>query len=134
MPSMANITIKKADGTTDVIWTALQASAGDGMSATWRNNTVGTTLAQRPTLSLGSKWNGPKSGRRITGNFAWPITQTDSAGNVVVTGVNPGTFSFLSVQNQDPALIKEQAYQFAHLVASAIVKASMEEGYAPRSS
>lgn len=134
MPTMANITIKKADGTTDVIWTALQASAGDSMPATWRNNTVGTTLAQRPTFSVSSKWNGPKTGRRTTGNYAWPITQTDSTGNVVVVGVNPASFSFLSVQNQDPALIKEQAYQFANLVANAIIKASMEEGYAPRSS
>lgn len=134
MPTMANITIKKADGTTDVVWTALQASAGDSAPAIWRNNTVGTTLAQRPTLQLQSKWNGPRTGRRISGVFAWPLTHTDGSGNVSVIGVSPGNFSFLAVQNQDANALKEQAYQFGNLIASAIIKQCMEEGYSPRSS
>lgn len=35
MPNMANITVKKADGTTDVVYTALTPSAGDKTSARW---------------------------------------------------------------------------------------------------
>lgn len=134
MPALADITIKKADGTTDVIYKAIAGSAGDGTPAVFRNNTVGTTLAERPTLLIKSSSNGPKTARRIRGDFSWPIVSTDAGGNKTVTGRVPGDFTLLVAQNQDVAVIKEQAYQFGNLVASAIVKACFEEGYAPRSS
>lgn len=132
MPTLANITIKKADGTTDVVYSAIAGAAGDNVPAIFRNNTVGTTLAERPTLLVKSTSNSPRTARRVRGDFAWPTVTTDAAGNKTITGRSTGEFSFLAPQNQDAAIIKEQAYQFANLVASAIVKASMEEGYAPR--
>lgn len=45
MPTLANITIKKADGTTDVVYTAIAGAAGDNTPAMFRNETIGTTLA-----------------------------------------------------------------------------------------
>lgn len=134
MPTLANITIKKADGTTDVVYTAIAGAAGDNVPAIFRNNTVGTTLAERPTLLIKSASNGPRTARRIRGDFAWPTVTTDSGGNKTITGRTTGEFSFLAPQNQDATVIKEQAYQFGNLIASALIKASMEEGYAPRAS
>ena len=133
MPTLANITIKKADGTTDVIYTAIAGAAGDGAPAVFRNNTIGTTLAERPTLLIKASSNGPKTSRRVRGDFSWPTVTTDAGGNLTVTGRASGEFSFLAPQNQDVAIIKEQAYQFGNLIASTLIKASMEEGYAPRS-
>lgn len=132
MPSLANITIKKADGTTDVVYTAIAGAAGDGVPAVFRNNTVGQTLSERPTLLLKAAFNGPKTARRLRGDFAWP-TVRDVGGERTITGRMSGDFSVLIPQNQDPALIKEQAFQFGNLIASTLIKASMEEGYAPRS-
>ncbi|DAD50928.1 coat protein [ssRNA phage SRR6049586_1] len=34
MPAIANITVKKNDDTTDIVWTAVQPSSGDGTPAT----------------------------------------------------------------------------------------------------
>lgn len=133
MPALANIVIKKADGTTDVTYTAISGAAGDGSPAVFRNNTVGTALNQRPTLLLKSSSNGSKTARRIRGDFSWPIVGV-SNGVTQVIGRTPGDFNFLVPQNQDEATIKEQAHQFANLVASAIVKAALAEGYAPRGS
>lgn len=132
MPNLANITIKKADGTTDVVYTAVAGAAGDGIPAIFRNNTVGMTLAERPTVLVKAAYNGPKTARRLRGDFSWP-TVSDIGGERKITGRMSGDFSVLIPQNQDPAVIKEQAFQFANLVASALFKASMEEGYAPRS-
>lgn len=132
MPNMANLVIKKSDGTTDVTYTALTPSSGDKTAARWANKTVGSTPAQNPLLSLKSESNGPGTARRVTGSFRWPITSQDAGGNVVVTGGANGTFTLLVPQNQPAAVIKEQAYQFANLIASSLCKQAMEEGYAPQ--
>ena len=134
MPSLANITIKKADGTTDVVYTAVAGSSGDGSPAVFRNNTVGTTLSERPTLLVKASSNGPKTARRLRVDYSWPTVSTDAGGNKIVVGRMTGDASFLIPQNQTVELITEQAYQFGNLIASAIIKASAAEGYAPRSS
>lgn len=129
---MNNITIKKADGTTDVIYTGVTVSAGDNSPAVYRNSTVGTTLAERPSLLISSKSNGPKTARRVDVNYSWPIMSQDSGGNKILSGRMTGSASVLIPQNQDTAVIKEQAFQFGNLMATAIVKAALESGYAPR--
>lgn len=132
MPSLANITVKKADGTTDVIYTAIAGAAGDKTQAVFRNNTVGTTVAERPSLLIASRDNGPKTGRRVEVNFAWPTSVTDTAGNKTITGRMAGSASVLIPQNQDVATINEQAHQFGNLLGAALMRASFAEGFAPR--
>lgn len=131
MPTIANITVKKADGTTDVTYTAIAGASGDKTPAVFRNNTVGTTTAERPVLQVQSMSNGPKTARRVNCDFVWPLVTTDAGGNKVVSGKMSGTASVLVPQNQDPAVIKEQAYQFGNLMAAALIKASFDEGFAP---
>lgn len=131
MPTLANITVKKSDGTTDVIYTAIAGATGQN-PAVFQNNTVGTTKAERPSFLISSKDNGPRTGRRVTADFAWPIASQDAGGNKVISGRMVGSCSVLIPQNQDVAVIKEQAYQFANLIGSALFKAALDEGYAPR--
>lgn len=133
MPTLANIVIKKADGTTDVTYTAVASSAGDGTPAIFRNNTVGTTLAERPTLLVKSTSNGPRTARRVRVDYSWPTVSSDAGGNKTITGRMSGDASVLIPQNQDAATIKEQAYQFGNIIAATLIKASFDEGYAPRS-
>jgi hypothetical protein len=132
MPTLANITVKKADGTTDVIYTAIAGAAGDRTPAVFRNDTVGTTIAERPSLLVSSKDNGTKTGRRVDINFSWPLTSEDAGGNKLITGRMTGTCSVLIPQNQDASTILEQAYQFGNLIGSTLIKASFGDGYAPR--
>lgn len=131
MPTLSNITVKKADGTTDVVYTALQPASGN-LPAIFRNNTVGATLAERPTLLIKAMDNGTKQSRRVRVDFSWPLVSTDSGGRVVPAGRMAGEASVVIPQNQDAATIKEQAHQFANLIGSAIIKACFDEGYAPR--
>lgn len=132
MPKLADITVKKFDGTTDVIYTAVAGAAGDNTPALFRNNTVGTTLAQRPTLLVKSKDNGPRTGRRVNVDFSWPTTTADAGGNVTVNGRMAGNASVLVPQNQTLEAINEQCAQFANLLASVLIKACFIEGHAPR--
>lgn len=133
MPTIANITVKKADGTTDVVYSAIQGAAGPNVPAQFRNNSVGTTVAERPTFNIKAADNGSRTARRVRCDFSWPTVVTDSGGNKRVVGRASGEASMLIPQNQDAATIKEQAYQFGNLIASTMVKASFDEGYAPRS-
>lgn len=132
MPALANITVKKADGTTDVVYTAVMGSSGDKTPAIWQNQTVGTMPAERPQLTLSSRANGGNTARRVDVSFFWPTTTQDAGGNKVVDGRMNFSGSFLLPQNQPTATIKEQAYQCCNLLAAALVKASVDEGFAPR--
>lgn len=132
MPTMANITVKKADGTTDVIYTAVAGSSGDKTPAIWRNQTVGTTPSEYPTLTLSSRSNGPGTARRVDFSYTWPTTSQDAGGNKVVDGRANFSGSYLVPQNQTQGVIQEQVYQACNLIASALVKSCIAEGFAPR--
>lgn len=132
MPTLANITVKKADGTTDVVYTALTGSSGDKTPARWRNATVGVMPAESALFEISSRSNAAGTARRVDVNYVWPTTRQDAGGNKVVDGKMSATASILIPQNQTAAVLGEQCHQFANLLASALVKATLVEGYAPR--
>lgn len=131
MPSMANITVKKSDGTTDVVYTSATPSAGDKSPAVWKNDTVGTVLAARPTFTLMSMDNGTKRARRLRTTFLWPKTRLDAAGNVTVSGGASSESSHLIPQDMTTAEIAEFCDQYAGLLFSTLIRASLKSGYAP---
>lgn len=63
MPSMANIIIKKADGTTDITYTALTPSSGDKVPAQWRVESIGTVAGNRPTFMIQTRFSADKQAR-----------------------------------------------------------------------
>lgn len=131
MPSMANITIKKADGTTDVVYTQKTPSAGDKSPAVWKNDTVGTVLAARPTFTIMAMDNGTRKARRARTTFIWPKTRLDAAGNVTVVGGASSESSHLIPQDMLADEIGEYVAQYAGLLYSTLIKASLNDGYAP---
>lgn len=131
MPNMANIVIKKADGTTDVTYTAAAPSAGDKSPAVWKNATVGSVLAARPTFSIVMMDNGTRKARRARSTFLWPKTRLDTAGNVSVVGGASSESSHLIPQDMTPTEIGEFVAQYANLLASALIKQALNDGYAP---
>lgn len=131
MPNMANIVIKKADNTTDVTYTAATPSAGDKSPAVWKNHTVGTVLAARPSFTLVAMDNGTRKARRIRSTFNWPKTRLDTAGNVTVVGGASSESSHLVPQDMTPVEIGEYVAQYANLLASVLIKSSLVDGYAP---
>lgn len=131
MPSIANLTVKKNDGVTDVTFTAEVPSSGDKNPALWRNESVGTAISHRPTLSLSSRNNGTGTARRLDGSFTYPTTVTGTDGRVTVadkaiigiTGVIP-----LGMPVAD---INEAVSQAMNLFVTTLVKDSFKAGYAP---
>lgn len=132
MPVMANITVKKADGVTDVTYTQVTASGGDKSPAVWRNESFGGTIGQRPELRVRSAPNGTNTTRKVEGAFTMPQLYTDTTTGLskVATRANT-TFSSSIPMDMSDTQLAEYAAQFGNLMAAALIKQVHASGYAP---
>lgn len=83
MPTMAALSVKKADETTNITYDVLTPSPGDGGVAVWRQDTgaaAGMPVGQRATLTVGAGFNGPRTARRLTLTFKRPYSYIDANG------------------------------------------------------
>lgn len=131
MPAMAAITVKKNDGTTDIVWTNVQASGGESSPAVWRSNTIGTAPAQRPELRVQSKWNGDQTARRLDISGTYPTLTTGSDGKINVAARANLTASMVIPVSMLDTDINEACAQLMNLLSSALIKSSLQAGYAP---
>lgn len=131
MPSMAAITVKKNDGTTDQIWTNVQASGGDKSPAIWRNQSVGPAPTFMPEMRMSSKPNGDGSVRRLEGQVDWK--QSALGTDNITRKVNVGYIKFEVVvpQGMITADLNEFASQASNLLGSALFKSCIKDGFAP---
>lgn len=135
MPSMANITVKKADETTNITYDALTAAGGDGSKAVWRQDTgavAGLPVGHRAVLEMRSVDNGPRSARRVEMVYKRPYSIQNSAttryesNDTVVGSVS------VTLPKEIPASeIAEAVHQMCNLIASTLVKDSLKAGYSP---
>lgn len=132
MPSMADITVKKNDGTTDVVYTAMAPSSGDSTAAVWRAEAVASVANQKPRLEVRTRYNGDRTARRIDYYFTYPVTQTDTgSGLTTVIGSVPFNGSMVMPLSSPDSLIAEAVSQLANLMVSTLVKNSAKAGFAP---
>lgn len=132
MPSIANITVKKYDGTTDVTYVPVASASSDGVPAEYQLQTGFPVPATRPTLSISTRSNTKKTSRRLVAAFKWPLSYTDASGRLVTSGSVNGEFSMVLPQDVDPLVVREAHQQFAKLIASGPMRESMDSGTAPR--
>lgn len=131
MPTMANITVKKNDGSTDIVWTAVQASGGESSPAVWRSNTIGTGPSQRPEIRLQSKWNGDQTARRLDISGTYPTLATAADGSVSVIARCNVQASVVVPMGMLDTDINEACAQLMNLMSSSLFKSSLQAGYAP---
>jgi len=131
MPQIANLVVKKNDGTTDVTFTAIQPSAGDKAPAIWRNEAVGSAVAHRPTLLLTGRNNGTGTARRLEGQAVFPSTVTGADGRVTVADRLILSFNAVVPLGMPSAEVNEAVAQGLNLFSATLVKDSVKTGYAP---
>jgi len=130
MPTMANITVKAANGTTDTVFTAVQASGGDKSPAIWRNEAFGGTVGQRSEMRIRSSPDGTGKARRVEGSFTMPQLYTDTTTGLsqVWKRSNAKFEASVSTEMSD-AQLAEFAAQFGNLLASTLIKSINSSGY-----
>lgn len=126
MPNMTNITVKKADGTTDITYTGKSPSAGFGSSALFRADSVGTSVAARPSLTVTPVQRSNRLVAKV--NFVFPIVDS-STGKVVDYGTIKGESNFPTTATDSE--VAEGVAQGTHLIASQLIKGVMREGNGP---
>lgn len=130
MPALANQTIKKNDGTTDVIYTGTQPSSGV-IPATWFAPALGATAETRPEMRVHSKSVGGRGERQLVGTYMYPYHVLNSTtGLTTVEKRLFGKFQTGFDPSCPQTAIDEFASQFANFIASSISKAMMKEGQA----
>lgn len=130
MPDLANITVKKADGTTDITYTGIQPSSGDKSPAVWKSQSVGSALAHQPELRVSARSNATRTARQVTVNVSYPalVTSADTGITSVLKRFNMTAEA--SVPTDVPtALTDEATAQACNLMASALMKEMMKTGY-----
>lgn len=132
MPSMANITVKKNDGTTDIVWTGVNPSSGDGVQAVWKSQTVGSAPAHQPEIRLASREMDGGKKRALRAYFLYPQIATDTTTGI--TSVIQRTLisvDWTMPKDMNQTDLNEATSQFANLLASTLFKDCVKAGYAP---
>jgi len=129
---MANIVVKKADGTTDITFTALTPSAGDNVAAQWRSESASSQNNGKPLATLVSKWNGDRTARRLNFEFRYPQTATSTVDSLTkVVNFVPVSFSIAVPSGCPDTIVAEAVAQATNLLVSTLVRSSLNTGFAP---
>lgn len=133
---MANLTVKKADETTNIVYDALTGAAGDGSKAVWRQDTgaaAGMPIGHRATLEMRTTDNGPRTARRAALMFKRPY----STQNTVTTKYEYSDAFILEANAVMPKAIPalelaESVHQACNLLAQTLIKDALKAGYSPQ--
>lgn len=129
MSIIANLTVKKNDGTTDIVWTALNGMGGSAYPAAYASQTVGTALAHQPTLTMIAKDSGDKETRRTNLQIIYPNLVTDTAANTTVQRKGQIDISCAMPKNMNAPQWNECVSQAINLLIA--LKNDLKAGTAP---
>lgn len=133
MPTMANITVKKADNTTDVVYVAISPAGGDLSEAQWRVEAAGAIAANRPKLYVKAKASADGKVRIVDWRHEYPETSTNtSTGVVSITYIVRAKGTFYVPLNATDTSITECAAQSANLLKSSLIQSTLTSGIAPQ--
>jgi len=129
MPALANITVKKNDGTTDIVYTGVSPASGD-QPAVWKAQTVGTAPAHQPELRLAAKDADKGSKRAVRSTFVYPQIATNTTTSItsVVDKASADT-NWRFPKGMSQADINEFVSQYANLLVATLVKDCIKSGF-----
>lgn len=126
---MANITVKAANGTTDVVYTQLGASAGDDVPARWRVEDT-SPIAYRRRANMLTRDNAKRNARVAIFTSAHPVIRQVNGVDTLIGTIPLQTQGTMGT-NFTQAEIDEAVAQHMNLCASALVSGSFKAGYSP---
>jgi len=131
MTAVANVTVKKYDGTTDVIYSAQQGARGDS-PAQWYAPALGATNSTRPEArAVNKRVPGRPNMTKIVGTFMYPYSVVNTTTGI--TTVEKRLVGRIEVpfDSDIPATVQQEfAHQFCNWIASSHAKLQFVEGQA----
>lgn len=130
MPAIADLTVKKDNGTTDIVYAAQAPSSGDGTAAVWKSTTVGTAQAHQPEFRLTARDASGGSSRALRSTFQYPQIATDSTtGLTSVANKAMASTDWSFPKGMTAADVNEFVSQYANLLSAALIKSCVKTGY-----
>lgn len=132
MPQLADIVVKKNDGTTNITYVGLVPSAGSDIPAVFKATSVGSAPAHQPELRVLARDADGGKKRAVRGTFVYPQIATNTTTGVTsVIDAALADVNFKFPKSMSQADLNEAAAQFGNLCSAALVQAVMKSGYAP---
>lgn len=131
MPDMADQVVKKADLVTNITYAKLSPASGDGVPARWRVDAGYTYASMKPWFQMSSRFNGPKTARRVDMYGVYPTYSLDVNAFPTITGGAIFTGSWLIPLNMVDTALAEAVTQFGGMQTTTLSMASIRSGYAP---
>lgn len=130
MPTMANITVKKNDGTTDIIYTGQSPSSGDGVPAVWKATSVGTAQSHQPEFRLAAREGSKGAKRNLRSTYQYPSIATNSTTGLTSV-YDRATFdgNWSIPKGMPTADVNEFVSQVANLLVATLIKDCVKAGY-----
>lgn len=130
MATIADIIVKKADGTTNITYTAIAGSAGDKSPAMWRSDTSATMRSNRDVVSLTCQDNGPKTARRVSAKAVMPVARVVNTVETVTDKII-GDISIVVPNALTDAEINEKVEQLLNMFACPVFRTAFKAGLVP---
>lgn len=133
MPSQANITVKKADNTTDIIYAAISAASGMGQWAVWRQDAANSNpLGLRPELWMRTRNQGNPLLKILDLAYKYPVVYTETTTSQVKSaGFLMAKTEIIVPYTLALSQVSEGVYQGLSLLGSAHIKDNVNNVSAP---
>lgn len=130
MPALANYTLKKNDGTTDIVWTGIQPSSGDGTAAIWKSQTVGNAPAHQPEMRLSAREGGNGQSRVLRLTAFYPSLATNTTTGLTAAYLRNRFVGEWTLDKSAPQTDTDEFIsQLAYMINGSGFKAYIKSGY-----
>lgn len=135
MAAIANVTVKKFDGVTNIVYDALSGSGGDNSPAVWRQDAgqpAALPQGLRPLVRVWQAWNGNKTARVARFHIVQPFAVLDSTTGVYSSKDRVVLEGSIVVPQAIPlANIQESVFQSMNFLEASLLKNSVVSGFGP---
>lgn len=132
MPNMADIVVKKADGTTNVTYVGVAPSAGDKTPAVWTLNAQSGIQGLRPRLEMLCQPNGNSTTRQARFKYFYPVKYTDTTTSLDKLLNSVGFDGVVHLPTVLSTTDWNEAWnQLGNLLSSTLIRSAVQEGYSP---
>lgn len=128
MLAMADLTVKKNDGTTNITYTALKGNSGDKSTAMWRSETASPLVAGRPVLTLSPKGSVNGKFRLTDVALSYPETYVNSTTGLTAVRDVELLRATVTISTELADTTRDEAIsQFLNLMVA--IKPALQQGY-----
>lgn len=127
MPTLANITIKKHDGTTDIVYTGIKPGVLPSDPAIWQT-ILGTAVAHRPDLRYSVKPTGATT-KDVRMSYQYPSLSTNSTTGITSVIARQKFVGIWTLDQSAPQVdVNEFSAQLARLIAHQTMIDALKNG------